>query len=67
VLDLRFNPGGLLSSAIEICDMFINEGRIVSTEGRNTPQARVGRNEHGRKIHRLSDGDFGQSLQCQCQ
>jgi len=37
ILDLRFNPGGLLTSAIEICDMFISEGRIVSTEGRNSP------------------------------
>ncbi|MCH5377458.1 MAG: S41 family peptidase, partial [Planctomycetes bacterium] len=37
VLDLRFNPGGLLTSAIEVCDLFISEGRIVSTEGRNTP------------------------------
>lgn len=35
VLDLRFNPGGLLSSAIEVSDMFIDGGRIVSTEGRN--------------------------------
>jgi carboxyl-terminal processing protease len=35
ILDLRFNPGGLLSSAIEVCDMFISEGRIVSTKGRN--------------------------------
>lgn len=40
ILDLRFNPGGLLSSAIEISDMFISEGRIVSTEGRNS-KARV--------------------------
>lgn len=38
VIDLRFNPGGLLTSAIEICDMFIKEGRIVSTQGRNTPE-----------------------------
>ena len=36
VLDLRFNPGGLLQSAVEICDMFIQEGVIVSTEGRNS-------------------------------
>lgn len=35
VLDLRFNPGGLLTSVIDICDMFITEGTIVSTEGRN--------------------------------
>jgi len=36
ILDLRFNPGGLLSSAIAVSDMFIAEGRIVSTEGRNS-------------------------------
>ena len=36
ILDLRFNPGGLLSSAIEVSDMFVSKGRIVSTEGRNT-------------------------------
>lgn len=36
VLDLRFNPGGLLSSAIEVCDTFVSNGRIVSTKGRNT-------------------------------
>ncbi|HTU23938.1 MAG TPA: S41 family peptidase [Pirellulales bacterium] len=38
IIDLRFNPGGLLTSAIEISDMFISEGRIVSTQGRNTPE-----------------------------
>lgn len=38
VLDLRFNPGGLLSSAIEISDLFVAEGKIVSTAGRNTPE-----------------------------
>jgi carboxyl-terminal processing protease len=38
ILDLRFNPGGLLTSAIEISDLFIDEGRIVSTEGRNSPE-----------------------------
>lgn len=35
VLDLRFNPGGLLRSAIEVSDMFLSEGTIVSTDGRN--------------------------------
>jgi carboxyl-terminal processing protease len=38
VLDLRFNPGGLLSSAIEVCDLFVTDGKIVSTAGRNTPE-----------------------------
>ncbi len=36
VLDLRFNPGGLLTAAIEISDMFVSSGKIVSVEGRNT-------------------------------
>lgn len=35
ILDLRFNPGGLLPAAIEVADMFLKEGRIVSTSGRN--------------------------------
>lgn len=34
VLDLRFNPGGLLEAAIDICDQFIARGRIVSTRDR---------------------------------
>jgi carboxyl-terminal processing protease len=38
ILDLRFNPGGLLTSAIDVCNMFISEGRIVSTKGRNSPE-----------------------------
>jgi carboxyl-terminal processing protease len=35
VLDLRANPGGLLRAAVEVSRMFLNEGRIVSTKGRN--------------------------------
>lgn len=31
ILDLRFNPGGLLSTAIGVVDRFIDRGRIVST------------------------------------
>lgn len=34
ILDLRNNPGGLLSSAVEISDFFIRKGRIVYTRGR---------------------------------
>lgn len=35
VLDLRGNPGGLLTAAIAISDRFLPEGTIVSTKGRN--------------------------------
>ena len=35
ILDLRSNPGGLLSAAIEVSDMFVEDGLIVSTAGRN--------------------------------
>lgn len=34
VLDLRFNPGGMLRQAIETSDLFLHEGRIVSVSGR---------------------------------
>lgn len=35
VLDLRNNPGGLLSQAIRVSDAFLDQGEIVSTRGRN--------------------------------
>ncbi len=38
VLDLRFNGGGLLTSGIEVADLLVADGRIVSTAGRNAPQ-----------------------------
>ncbi len=34
ILDLRGNAGGLLPAAVEICDMFIDEGQIVSIKSR---------------------------------
>ena len=34
ILDLRNNPGGLLTQAINVTDFFLNEGEIVSTRGR---------------------------------
>lgn len=34
ILDLRFNPGGLLESAIAVADRFLDKGVIVSTKGR---------------------------------
>lgn len=47
ILDLRFNPGGLLSSAIDVCDRFIIEGPIVSTVDGN------GKHSRPNKAHRL--------------
>ncbi|MFH5804129.1 S41 family peptidase [Alienimonas sp. DA493] len=35
ILDLRGNPGGLLDQAVAVTDLFLKEGRIVSTAGRN--------------------------------
>lgn len=37
ILDLRSNPGGLLEAAIEIADLFLDSGDIVSVKGRNVP------------------------------
>ena len=35
VLDLRNNPGGLLTAGVELADIFLEQGEIVSTRGRN--------------------------------
>jgi len=35
ILDLRDNAGGLLPTAVDICDMFLDDGAIVSTAGRD--------------------------------
>ncbi len=35
VIDLRNNPGGLLNQAVDVCDLFLEQGVIVSTKGRN--------------------------------
>ncbi|MEM9020256.1 MAG: S41 family peptidase [Planctomycetota bacterium] len=54
ILDLRFNPGGLLTTAISVVDRFIDEGRIVSTvngDGVQTSSQRA-------SARRTYDGDF---------
>jgi carboxyl-terminal processing protease len=35
VIDLRGNPGGLLSASVEVADKFLSQGAIVSTRGRS--------------------------------
>ncbi len=40
ILDLRNNPGGLLSQAISISDFFLNNGEIVSTKSRKASENR---------------------------
>jgi carboxyl-terminal processing protease len=39
ILDLRWNPGGLLDEAVDVCEKFLPRGQlVVSTEGRNPGQ-----------------------------
>jgi carboxyl-terminal processing protease len=38
IIDLRNNPGGLLTQAMDVSDLFLDEGIIVTTKGRDTSQ-----------------------------
>ena len=40
ILDLRNNPGGLLTQAVSITDFFLDDGEIVSTKGRHISESR---------------------------
>ena len=40
ILDLRNNPGGLLTQAINVTDFFLDDGEIVSTKGRKAGESR---------------------------
>ena len=51
ILDLRNNPGGLLSQAITISDFFLNDGEIVSTRGRKKRENRKFFAKKGDKIN----------------
>ncbi len=55
ILDLRNNPGGLLTQAISITDFFLNDGEIVSTKGRKISETR-------RFFSRKGDGINGKPL-----
>ena len=50
ILDLRNNPGGLLTQAIEISNFFLNDGEIVSTKGRKNKENRKFFAKKGDKI-----------------
>lgn len=41
ILDLRNNPGGLLDQAVDLVDLFVDDGEIVSQKGRNTLDDKV--------------------------
>ena len=53
VLDLRWNPGGLLDQAVDVCEKFLPRGQlVVSTEGRNAAQnSRRLANGKGDELH----------------
>lgn len=47
VLDLRNNPGGLLQQAVEVADLFLEEGLIVYTQGRD--EEKIAKSYAGRR------------------
>src|SRR3974390_2840839 len=55
VLDLRWNPGGLLEQAVAVCEKFLPRNElIVTTEGRNAAQSSVRRAMgHGAELHNM--------------
>lgn len=50
VLDLRFNPGGLLDSAVDISDLFIDDGLIVSIRPRGQKEKFIGGQHQGSQL-----------------
>ncbi len=61
IMDLRGNPGGLLTAAVDVSDKFIDQGNIVSTRGRS-PQEDYNYTAHSLGVWRmplvvLIDGD----------
>lgn len=53
ILDLRWNPGGLLDQAVEVCGKFLPRGHlVVTTEGRDPSQnSRRDADGHGDELH----------------
>jgi len=50
VLDLRNNPGGLLDQAVDLVDLFVDEGDIVSQKGRHKSDERVYTASHRKTV-----------------
>ena len=65
VLDLRNNPGGLLTQAVRVSDMFLESGLIVYTEGRIDSQKQKYFRPKRRDLDGFSDRGFGQRRQRQ--
>ena len=67
ILDLRGNPGGYLNAAINICDEFLADGKlIVYTEGRSRPKdsayaTRKGDFENGKLVVLVDEGSASAS------
>src|SRR5207249_4052488 len=53
ILDLRYNPGGLLEEAVQLCDLFVDSGTVVTTV--------TGRDREARRAER-GFGDTTSSL-----
>ncbi len=53
VLDLRGNPGGLLDQGIRVSNLFIDEGPIVYTIGRDKARREVENAQRGRRVSKL--------------
>ncbi len=51
ILDLRSNPGGLLTQAVKATDIFLKRGEIVSTRGRNKEDIKRYRAKNGDLIN----------------
>jgi carboxyl-terminal processing protease len=55
ILDLRWNPGGLLEQAVDVCEKFLPRGQlVVTTEGRNKDQTSIRKAAgHGDQIRNM--------------
>ncbi len=65
MLDLRNNPGGLLTQAVKVSDVFIDSGLVVYTDGRLDNQQQKYFAHKAGQPHGLPDGRAGQRRQRQ--